>query len=391
MRIGCFGGSFNPIHSAHIRLADEVTRQFSLDLCILMVAGDPPHKLLHGNALSKDRLAMACIAAEESGNENIFVSDYEIKKQGTSYTVDTLTYLKSHYPDDELFLIMGADMLCSFSTWKNPEIITQLARLIAVRRPDMETDSAYTQAVNELREKFSAVVLETDISLPDISSTDIRSRIEKAMPISGLVPPGVEEYIYANGLYSTSNIHYITLDLQKRLSMKRFRHSISTMKQAIFLADRYDVDREKCKTAALIHDCEKINGADAYLLAQRYGVELDEAETESPGLIHAKLGAHMAQIRYGIKDREILDAVAYHTTGAPYMTHVAMVTYLADCTEETRSYPDLEAIREATMQSLELGMLKSFECTERNLAAQGKVIHPRSLAAKEWILSTMRQ
>ena len=389
MRIGFFGGSFNPVHISHLAMAEAVTEQFSLDKCVLVVAGDPPHKQISGRVRPDDRLAMACISAEQLDNDKIFISDYELKKDGISYTVETLEYFRSLLPDDEFFLIMGADMLCSFRSWKNPERIASLASLIAVKRPGQEDNSEFASACEALRTQIGARVFTADVEVPDIASTQIRQRVYDAVPISGLVMPGVEEYIYANALYSPSNIHYITLDLQKRLSMKRFRHSISTMREAIYLADLYGADRDRCRTAALIHDCEKIGGQDAIMLAHKYGVEPDEYELSAPGLIHAKLGAHMAQIRYGIKDPVILDAVAYHTTGAPEMTDVAMITYLADCTEAMRTYPDVEALRRATRSSLEEGMLLSFELSERSLAAVGKTVHPRTLAAREWLLRKM--
>jgi len=390
MKIGIFGGSYNPIHLAHVQMAEAVTNEFGLDQCVFMIAGDPPHKQLSGKIRPQDRLAMACITAEQLGNNKLFVCDYELKKDGPSYTVDTLAFLHERFPNDELFLIVGADMLCTFKSWKEPERIARIAKIIAVKRPGQESSGSFRTACESLRSDLGAQIYESETEVKDISSTLVRKYVEEARPIRNLVMPGVEEYIYANALYSPSCIHYITLDLQKRLSIKRFRHSVSTMREAILLADRYGADREKCRTAALIHDCEKVSGQDAIMLAHRYGVELDEYEVSAPGLIHAKLGAHMAQIRYGIKDQEILDAVEYHTTGAPYMSDIAMITYLADCTEAMRSYAEVDELRRATWSSLEEGMLLSFELSEKNLAAIGKTVHPRTLAAKEWLTEKMK-
>ena len=134
MRIGIYGGTFNPIHTAHVHLVREFIKRLSLDRVILIPTGTPPHKATHQLASGADRIEMCRLAAADIAECPVTVSDIEVLRTGKSYTADTMTELKAQYPDDELFLLMGEDMFCTVEKWYHPERIFAAAEICAAPR-----------------------------------------------------------------------------------------------------------------------------------------------------------------------------------------------------------------------------------------------------------------
>ena len=133
MRIGIYGGAFNPVHKGHVKLAEEVKTKADLDRIIIMPSGVSPHKSSDTLIGSEHRFKMCELAFE---GEDYIISDLEIKREGKSYTVDTVTELKKIYPDDELYLIMGSDMLLCFHRWYRYEDILSVSKIVATTRQD---------------------------------------------------------------------------------------------------------------------------------------------------------------------------------------------------------------------------------------------------------------
>ena len=140
MRTAMFGGSFNPIHNGHIDIAAEVRGKYSLDRVLFMVANDPPHKKIADGVKADVRYEMTRLALENHGD--LEPCDLELKRQGKSYTVDTLEILHETYPDDRIFCIVGADMLLGIDTWYNAPELLKRAEFIAVGRPDSGGEAA---------------------------------------------------------------------------------------------------------------------------------------------------------------------------------------------------------------------------------------------------------
>ena len=138
MKIGIYGGTFDPIHNGHIAIAKAVKTELGLDSLIFVVAADPPHKDVSGRTPAPIRLKMVELALENE--EGLCASDIEIKRGGVSYTVETLEYFKGQYQGAELYFILGADMLSSFSSWYQPERILEFAKLAAVQRRGQMAD-----------------------------------------------------------------------------------------------------------------------------------------------------------------------------------------------------------------------------------------------------------
>ena len=196
-RIGLFGGSFNPIHSGHINLAVSVMEKLMLDKVIFIPSGLAPHKSSSEYADSADRLEMCRLATEEY--ESFEVSDYEINKSGKSYSVYTVEHFRKIFPDDELFLMVGSDMLLTFDTWFRYEDILKNAVLAAVSRNGNDFDELY-KMTERLSDLGRIVVINNDAIT--ISSSKIRKMIKNNEDISCYLNRKVVKYIILKNLYS---------------------------------------------------------------------------------------------------------------------------------------------------------------------------------------------
>ena len=220
MRIGLFGGTFNPIHRGHLWAASEVKKRFNLDQISMIPAALPPHKAPGQVAKADDRLAMINLAvADFSG---FTVSDVELNRSGPSYTIDTIRYFKQSLGEDaRIYLIMGLDAFIEIHTWKShQELLEQIAFIVIARpgegyadaRQGWEVLAAYLKSTLSADYQFGAAdacytskgkqpIYIRDVKALDISSTKIREKVKKKQSIEGLVPPGVADYIRLKGLY----------------------------------------------------------------------------------------------------------------------------------------------------------------------------------------------
>jgi nicotinate-nucleotide adenylyltransferase len=199
VRIGILGGTFNPPHLGHLVCAQEAYLQLELDRVMLMPASIPPHKPVEDEPGPAHRLALCRLAF--AGDEGRFeVSDVEIRRTGTSYTVDTLQELQSRAPDSELHLIVGADIAAGLPKWREPETVLALAGLSVAERPGTER-VAVEQALSQLRGAERARFFD----MPEIglSSTMLRHRVRMGKPIRYLTPEPVVGYIDRHNLYKS--------------------------------------------------------------------------------------------------------------------------------------------------------------------------------------------
>jgi nicotinate-nucleotide adenylyltransferase len=196
MRIGILGGTFNPPHLGHLVAAQEAYRELDLDLVMLIPAGIPPHKPVDDEPGPEHRLELCRLAV---GNDERFaVSDLELRRDGPSFTVDTLDELRSQSPSDDLFLILGGDIAAGLPKWHEPERVLELATVaIAKRRGTAKAavEDALAQLKGGERARF--------FQMPriGISSTMVRRRVRAGQPIRYFVPDGVMHYIERHGLY----------------------------------------------------------------------------------------------------------------------------------------------------------------------------------------------
>jgi len=189
LKIGLFFGSYNPIHTGHLVIANYMANHTELDEVWLMVSPHNPLKEKSGLANMYDRLEMANLAIESS--ENIRVSDIEFNLPKPSYTIDTLTYLHEKFPSKEFVLIMGADNLVSFKKWKNYEVLLNNYQIYVYPRPGAD--------VNEWKTHPSIIF--TDTPLMEISSTFIRKSIKEKKNVQFFLPDKVISFIDSKGMY----------------------------------------------------------------------------------------------------------------------------------------------------------------------------------------------
>lgn len=387
-RIALFGGTFDPVHNGHIELARNFAAQLSLDTVILMPTFIPPHKLKTHMAPATDRLAMCRLACAPYAE--LTVSELEINRRGASFTVDTLEQLQRQYPHSELFLLMGADMFLTLTTWHRFADIVRLATLCTVSRDMADADTLRAYADTLTAQGARCVV--ADFTVPAWSSTAIREKLHNGEPITDDVPESVAAYITAHRLY-TENRQYVNAEdqyrdiIRGRLTPRRYEHSLAVARQAEHLAKKYGCDPDKARKAGLLHDILKDTDGDSQLqIFKEFGILLDAVEQTAPKLWHAHAGAVFLEHILGITDREILDAVRYHTTARAAMTLPEKVLYLADFTSADRDYPDVDVMRDLTERDLDAAMRYAVTYTIEELRAQHRPVHPDTLACYHEIM-----
>lgn len=371
MDIGIFGGTYNPVHNAHIMLANAVKVEFALDRLFLVVDNDPPHK--QPDYLLPAATRYALVEQALAGLDGIFANDTELKRGGVSYTLDTLLSFRARFPDARLNLIVGADMLYDLPTWYKADEIFKLARIIGVARPG---DASPTVAAERLANEHGARVAIASVRTPNISSTAVRERVAAALPITELVPEQVERMIYENGYYFPRNVYEMLARVRGMIKEKRFIHTCGVARTAIALANAYGADAQKARTVALLHDCAKSVTLDV-ALAQRVGIPADEPME----LAHSKIGALYARELFGITDEEILDAIRYHTTGRAGMGRLEKIIYLADTIEPNRDFPAVAELRALAERDLDEAVRRCLEYSIRWVEQSGKKVDAATIEA----------
>ena len=176
--------------------------------------------------------------------------------------------------------------------------------------------------------------------------------------------------------------------IEKALSWERYCHSLGVKKVSQKLASHYGEDEKKAEVAGLLHDYGKKHSPEELLeIAFDMKIEISPIEKENPDLLHGPLGALLVKKDLGIEDKDIIEAIRFHTTGKASMGKLACLVFLADYIEENRSYPGVEEIREAAFQDLEEGLLLALDQTIRYVLDRGLLLHPDSVDFRNYILS----
>ncbi len=387
-RCGLFGGTFDPIHNGHMALVRTLKEQLALDEMVLMPTAQPPHKLKSEMAPAEDRLAMCRLAAADC--PGVTVSQLEIARGGASFTADTLDALRRQYPDTEWYLCMGADMFLSVETWRRFADIAAAAVLCTVPRSDGDRARLLTHAAR--LEALGARCVVADMAKVDVSSTELRRRVHAGEPLGDLCPAAVADYIAAHRLYLTGDTALPTDEqiveiIRGRLKPGRFAHSLAVAEEAERLARHYGADPAKARTAGLLHDIMKNTDPKEQLqIFSKFGILLTDVEAHSQKLWHAISGAVFAERVLGFTDREILDAVRYHTTARAEMSPLEQVLYLADFTSADRDYEDVDEMRRRVDISIACAMEYALSYTIRDLVKKQSPVHPDTLDAYNEIM-----
>ena len=394
MKIGVYGGTFNPPHLGHLTAARAVFELLGLDLLLLIPAGLPPHKELPaGSPTAEQRLEMTRLAGEQLGlGDKVRTLEIELERGGRSFTSDTLAQLKEQYPDSELWLLMGTDMFLTLQAWHEPEKILSLAGIAAFGRTEEDTEELFSAQREYLYKTYPQARIFT-LTIPgviDVSSTELREKLAKGEG-GNLLAPAVYGYILREGLYNTNaDLKHLPISRLRPVALsylkhKRIPHVLGTEQEAIRLAERYGADVEKARVAALLHDCTKKLDMPAQLaLCEKYGIRLDELEQKALKLLHSKTGAAIARDVFGVDD-DIYSAIWYHTTGHADMTKLEKIIYLADYIEPSRDFPGVDTLRKACYEDLDKGLLLGLEMTIKEMTVMGNPVHCATLEARDWL------
>ena len=393
MRLGIYGGTFNPPHSGHLASARFAMEALGLDRLIFMPAGDPPHKALPpGSPTGEERLEMTVLAADSLLlGDRVEVSDLEFRREGKSYTADTLRALREQYPEDELFLLMGTDMFLTLQNWREPGTICSLAHLAAFARTEKDTGEMLEQQAKYLSETFGAKC--TVIQLPQItpvSSTLLRELLEKGEGRKYL-PPAVYGYILRRGLYGThADLKRLGEDDLRACSLsmvypRRHAHILGVEEEAVRLARRWGADERDARRAGILHDCTKYWSREEHLaLCDKYGLKLDELERENVKLLHAKTGSLVAKHEFG-ENEAVCRAILWHTTGRPGMDLLEKIVYIADYMEPNRDFDGVEKLRALAYEDLDAAVRLGLAMSIEDLKRRGAVIHRDTQGALDWL------
>lgn len=376
MRIAIFGGSFNPVHTEHVRMAKCAVKELSLDTLYVMPAHTPPHKQGKALAPNEDRLAMCRLAFE--GEKNIAVSDYEIQQGGTSYTYLTCRHFRALYPDAEIFWLVGTDMLRDFPTWKNPEEILSIATLCVCGRAE---ELGWAEEENEkFYRLFGKKFLTVSYIGKDVSSTKIRVLAGAGMRLTDFLPENVANYIQEKGLYGVPFVKdALALETEKRRA-----HSIRVALTAVERAKDLKIPEDKALSASLFHDCAKnLTEESPYL--EGFIMPTEWGEVPEP-VIHQFQGAYVAEKCFQVADEDVLNAIRFHTSARPKMSELEKLVFLADMVEEERCYDGVERIRELFWkgENLDECLALALKETLAFLEKKGGEVYPLTALAYEY-------
>lgn len=392
MRIGIYGGTFNPIHRGHLTAARAAMDVLGLDRLLLIPASIPPHKALpQGSAEPADRLEMTALACAQLG-PGAQALDIELHRTGPSYTVDTLRQLRQMYPEDELWLLMGTDMFLSLERWYHAADILSLAHIGAFDRVHPQPGGDLAAQKRHLEEAYGAdIAIIPNEHVLDLSSTQVRQALAQGGG-QELVTDPVYGYIQRRGLYGVhTDLRRLTPDRLRPIALsylkpKRMPHVLGTEQEAVRLAERYGADVTKARIAALLHDCTKKLDMDEQLaLCKKYHIPLDELEQKALKLLHSKTGAAIARDVFAVDD-EVYNAILYHTTGKPDMTLLEKIIYLADYIEPTRDFPGVEELRRTVYEDLDRGLLLGLTMTIQEMEELGNPVHHMTRDARDYLM-----
>lgn len=380
MRIGIFGGSFDPVHTEHVRVAQSAIKTLALDTLFVMPAFAPPHK--KGKILSPDsnRLEMCRLAFADI--EKAQVSDYEIAKKGTSYTYLTCRHFRKEYPKAEIFWLVGTDMLRDFPNWKNPESILNDVTLAVCARNE---NTAWSEEENEkFYRRFGKKFEVVGYNGADISSTKLRVMAGAGMDLTPYTDEKVAVYIREKGLYE---IPYAKEALAREKE-ERAKHSLRVAYIAAERAHALGILEKQAITAALFHDCAKNIPLGSPLL-KGFRVLGKWGNIPTP-VLHQFSGAYLARTAYKITDEKALDAIRYHTSGKRKMTALGKLIFLADMVEAERNYEGVEILRKLFWEKnkgargLDKCLKEALSQTVDFLQKKGAEIYPLTVEAYQY-------
>lgn len=394
-KIGIFGGTFNPPHAGHILSAQAAAEQIGIDLLFFVPTGMPPHKSLpEGTPTAQERLEMLHLAVE--GIPNAKVLDLELKREGKSYTIDTIRTLQGEYPHAMFYLMMGTDMFQTLETWQEHDSLLSLVCPVVLNRGEQGETERNAKYAARLKEKYGTNSICINAEPVVISSTDLRKATEDGT-WNKFVFSSVYGYILRKQLYGVQkDLKHLSMEELRAvacsfLKAKRVPHVLGTERAAIALAERWGAVKEDAQVAALLHDCTKrLQMEEQLKLCEKYGIVLDKLEQKTLKLLHAITGAEVGRDVLGVSDA-IYTAIRWHTTGRANMSLLEKTIYLADFIEENRDFSGVESLRTLAFEDLDEAMLLGLNMTIEEMNERGNPVHFRTLEARDWLKGTKHE
>ncbi len=349
-----FGGTFDPPHAGHKNLLENVMKR-GYDKAIVIPAKIPPHKTRDnqtddfGERFEKTKQMF-------SDFENVTVSDIENKRDGKSYTWDTLCMLKTLYPDEQFYLLIGSDMLLYMEKWYNFKQLLATTPIISAARSKDDYQKILTYK-KYLEKNYKCDIIIYDIDILELSSTELRDPIIKKIDAHN----------------------------KAHLSKSRYDHVISVANYAAYLAPRFDVSAKLAYIAGLAHDCTKFMDTDSQLeYFKKHGIKLTNDELACPKIYHQISGAHFAKHFLGITDNDILNSIRYHTTGREGMSTLEKLICLADSIEPLRDYDGVDKMRKTAKTDLDGALLMSLDRLIDFVKQRGLVLNEQTVKARDY-------
>ncbi len=382
MRLCIYGGSFNPPHVGHAAAVRAAQREASLDEVRVIPAAMPPHKALaSGSPDAEERLELCRLAFGDM--PGVTVSDLELRREGKSYTVDTVRALRAENPEAELCLLVGTDMLRTFDEWREFQTILSQVTLLATAREDDELALVQHHA-ERLRRDYGARVEVIETPPFPLSSTQVRRLLPERHGVEFLAPKAYERVIRRRLYGARPSLDWLREESYPFLQPRRVAHVWGCEHEARSLARRWGADEWDAAEAGILHDItKKLTPAEQLLLSEKYGIINDTNELANSKLFHAKTGAALSRDLFGVPE-EIENAIRWHTTAHENMTLLEQIVYLADYIEPTRDFPGVERLRALAYEDLRAAMILGLEMGLEEIRAEGRAPHENSVRALEW-------
>lgn len=343
MKVLVFGGSFDPVHKGHVSLFRRAMKVIAPDAAHIVPAYHSPFK---AKSPTPFRLRMKMLKQAFKGiGKNVVFDDYELKQGGKTYTYQLVQYLQKLYKNPEIYLLVGTDCLNDLHSWKNPDFIFKNAVVVAGKRKGYDEKPA----------KFRHVFLPG--FFPKLSSSRVRAHILACGDVPDTVPAVIAPTIRQNKLYGLEVHDW----LKANLKTNRYLHSKNVAEMAAALSDIYDVNVESAVRAGILHDAGKgFSGDKLVTFCKKHKIKVPFFEDicrQEPSLLHSYVSCWLAKNHFGVKDKDVLNAIAEHTLGSLKMSTLSKILFVADISSKDRKYKDAFVIRNLALQDLDKALL----------------------------------
>ena len=382
MRIVFYGGSFNPPHCGHVEAAMTISELLKPDKLLIIPSNIPPHKeLAEGSPDAQERLLLTKLAFADVPEAE--VTDMELHREGKSYTATTVEQLLAQYPEAEMYLALGTDMLLSFEEWYRFRFLLETLTLAVFIRSEGE-EAEMLRHAEYLKQQYGARIIPLRHEPKAMSSRDIRDMLCRRMGASFL-PEAVYARIIASGDYDAKpELYWLREKSYALLKPSRVAHVVGCESEAVKLAMKWGEDPENAAEAAILHDItKKLSLSEQLILCDKYGIINDTVEEHNVKLLHAKTGAAMAKELFNISN-EVYEAIRWHTTGKTDMTLLEKIIYMADYMEPNRDFEGVERLRELAYENLDAAMALGLKMSLEDIRSYGQEPYIASIEAYEW-------